>query len=88
VRIIERNEGRYEVEVVEFGRVYKWRPEHVVVECDCGGRTALTYAATTCECGVDHAVAVRKELAAIKSGHQSLRPWRSWHSSEDAGIPF
>ena len=39
--VIECAEGRYEVQDVEFGRVYKWRPERVVVECDCGERTAL-----------------------------------------------
>jgi len=39
VRVIERSGGRYEVQEVEFGRVYKWSPECVVIECDCGEMT-------------------------------------------------
>ena len=35
-KVIERVQSRYEVEEVEFGKVYKWCPEHIVVECQCG----------------------------------------------------
>ncbi len=37
---IERIGGNYEVEELEFGLVYRWRPERFVVECDCGERMA------------------------------------------------
>jgi hypothetical protein len=36
VRVIERVRGHYEVQEVECGKVYKWRPESVVVACECG----------------------------------------------------
>ena len=64
---IEYTEGRYEVHDVGFGRVFKWRPEIALVECDCGVLTTLDRSETTCAwCGADHAVLVREEL----SGHQ------------------
>jgi len=47
-RVIERSGGRYEVQEVEFGTVYKWCPECVVVECDCGDMTILTPSMATC----------------------------------------
>jgi hypothetical protein len=39
---IECTRGHYEVQEVDFGTVYRWCPECVVVECDCGQRTTLT----------------------------------------------
>ena len=32
-KIIERARAGYEVEEAEYGKVYKWQPETVVVEC-------------------------------------------------------
>jgi hypothetical protein len=62
---IEYTEGRYEVQDVGFGRVFKWRPEIALVECDCGVLTILDRSETTCAwCGADHAVLVREELSA------------------------
>ena len=51
--VIERIEGYYEAQEVEFGRVYRWTPETVVIACDCGERLLLTGFATTCEGGVE-----------------------------------
>ena|SRR5215211_2375368 len=34
VKLIERIEGSYEVQDAPFGKVYKWRPENFVVECE------------------------------------------------------
>ena len=48
VKVIERSVERYEVQEVEFGRVYKWCPECVVVECDCGDMMILTPSMATC----------------------------------------
>ena len=37
VKLPERAAGHYEVQEVEFGTVYRWRPEGGVVdECCCG----------------------------------------------------
>jgi hypothetical protein len=37
-KVIEYVEAGSEVEEVEFGKVYKWHPEHIVLECQCGER--------------------------------------------------
>jgi hypothetical protein len=90
-RVIERSGGRYEVQEVEFGQVYKWCPECVVIECDCGEMTILTSSMATCWCGADHTPLVRGEL--LSRGTRDLRdktlhPWRYAKDREDAGLPF
>ncbi len=89
IRVIKRVDGRYETQDVEFGRVYKWCPECVVLECGCGKRLILTASATICdECGTDHAAVIREELTARQlADDKAAHPWRYWHSSEDTGIP-
>jgi hypothetical protein len=69
-KVIECAQARYEVQDVEFGKVYKWRPKHVLVECRCGQRLSLTASRTSClECGTDHELAVIE--ASAEDGHQS-----------------
>jgi hypothetical protein len=34
-KVIEQVEACYEVEEMEFGTLYKWCPESLVIECDC-----------------------------------------------------
>jgi hypothetical protein len=56
-KVIERVEARYDVQDVEFGRVYKWHPESVLIECECEERLSLSASATFCRaCGADHTV--------------------------------
>jgi len=63
VEILERHKGHYEVQEVPFARTYKWCPECVVVECECGARSILSSSMTICsECGADHAVGIQQEL--------------------------
>jgi len=90
MQIIERTEGRYEVQDVEFGQVYRWRPATMLVECNCGAMQNLTGSTTECgECGADHAVAVRQVLASAKQpGDEALRPWRYAGDRESVGLPF
>lgn len=90
VTIVERTEGHYDVREVEFGRVYRWCPDCVVVECDCGERLTLSASSTaTCHrCGADHTAALRAEVAAKQLGDEALHPWRYAEDREDAGIPF
>jgi hypothetical protein len=45
-KVIERVEARYEIQDVEMGKVYKWRPESILVECECGERLSLSASAT------------------------------------------
>lgn len=76
MQVIERTEGHYDVQEVEFGTVYRWCPECVVVECDCGERLTLTRSESTCsECGVDHAAIIREDLAIRRVGDETIYPW-------------
>lgn len=60
-RVIERVEAHYEVQDVEMGKVYRWRPESVVVECYCGKEPTLTASKNACsECGADHRTLVEE----------------------------
>ena len=88
VTVIERTEGRYEVQEVEFGKVYRWLPERVMVGCGCGRTLSLTTSETSCDCGADHAAIVREELAAELLRNEPPHPWRQMHYSKDTGIPF
>jgi hypothetical protein len=87
VKVIERSGGRYEVQEVEFGRVYRWCPECVVIECDCGEMTILTPSGATCRCGADHIALIRGELDR-RLGDEELHPWRYAKEREGAGLPF
>jgi hypothetical protein len=75
-KVIERARARYEVEDVEYGKVYRWKPESLLVECECGEMVTLTHSETTCEkCGAEHAAIVGE---ALHAGLQDTgdRPWR------------
>ena len=96
VKIIERVAEHYDVQETEFGRIYSWCPESVVLECKCGKRTTLNRAelidaGPDCECGRDHTASVREEVVArlldeVYEAHH--HPWRYWHTTKDTGIPF
>jgi hypothetical protein len=88
VTVIERTEGRYEVQEVELGKVYRWLPERLMVGCGCGRTLSLTTSETSCDCGADHAAIVREGLAAERLRNEPPHPWRQLHYSEDTGIPF
>jgi len=89
MRVIERIEGHYEAQDVEFGTVYRWTSETMVVACDCGERQLLSGFATTCErCGADHAAVFRGESVASQPEDDKLHPWRYAKDREDARIPF
>ena len=90
MQVIEHIQGHYDVEDVEFGRVYKWHPGSVVVECVCGERLTLTSSAPTCgECGADHASILREVSAGRRPQmDKDARPWRYWRSSKDSGLPL
>jgi len=63
MEVIECTKGHYEVQENQFGTVYRWCPERVVVECYCGQRTTLTRLESVCpKCGADHAATVQQEL--------------------------
>ncbi len=87
--IVERRQGHYDVQEVEFGRVYKWCPERIVVDCACGQRLVLTSSTTTCRrCGADHAASIREESSDGRLGDENLHPWRYAEYQADSGLPF
>lgn len=88
VNTIERVEGHYEVQEVELGRVYRWCPEYVLIDCDCGERMTLTSSTTTCwRCGLDHSALLEEEVTAQQLKDETLHPWRYVRDREDAGLP-
>jgi hypothetical protein len=88
MQLIERTEGHYDVREVEFGTVYRWCPECVVIECDCGERAALTGSDTVCECGAEHAGVLREESdTAEKLEDEELHPWRYAGERDYGGMP-
>jgi hypothetical protein len=95
VRIVESFPAHYEVQEVEdLGRVYRWCPEKVIVECDeCETRITfkrsnLITSIIACECGAKSTASVREELLQQRLAEDNdIHPWRHWHSNEDAGIP-
>ena len=95
MRVIEHTEGHYETQDVEFGKVYKWHPGSVTVECEvCGKRSTHTRSSligslSTCECGEDHTARIREELVMlVLEEDDDLHPWWYWHPSKATGIPF
>ena len=78
-KLIERVEAHYEVQEVEMGKVYRWHPESIVVECYCGKKPTLTASTNACsECGADHRTIVEEVLEG--SGEDEVyHPWRSVH---------
>ena len=97
MRIIERIAEHYDVQEVEFGKVYKWCAEEVVVDCDCGKRSVfkrsdlLASEARCCECDKKPSAGIREE-AAIRLPDEDYEatnfPWRYWHTTKDTGIPY
>ena len=96
MQVIERVAEHYDTQETDFGRLYRWCPECVVVECKCGRRMPLTRsdlidAGAECECGTEHTDSVREELVIqlLDEDYEAHHhPWRYWHTTKDTGIPF
>jgi hypothetical protein len=97
VQVIERVPEHYDTQETQFGRLYRWCPECVVLECKCGKRKTLSRwdlieaKKPACECGKDNAANVREEvvLELLDEDYEAHHhPWRYWHPTEDSGIPF
>ncbi|MCA1719029.1 MAG: hypothetical protein LC781_20120 [Actinobacteria bacterium] len=85
----EHTEARYDMQEVDMGQVYTWRPESVEVECSCGERLTLTASRTTCGgCGADHEVAASEGLEGKRLGDKASHPWRYAEDREDAGPQY
>jgi hypothetical protein len=85
--VIRQAKGHYEVEEVPYGKDFKWCPDCVVVECDCGQRLELTASETICGCGADHASLVHEELESRQQSGEDPRledEHRRWREKQDA----
>ena len=95
MKIIERVPVYYEArEVGDIGRVYRWCPEQLVLECGACGtkrtfkRSDLITSLVTCECGARCSASVWEELVVEQLAEdERVHPWRYWHTEENAGIP-
>jgi hypothetical protein len=88
-KVIECTQARYEEQDVEWGKVYKWCPARIAVECGCGERLYLNASITSCKaCSTDHTLTVRGVLANRREREEVLHPWRYSEDHEDAGLPF
>jgi hypothetical protein len=76
-RILECVEAHYEVQDVEMGKVYRWRPANALVECTCGEEPTLSAFRAICgECGADHGGLVEEVLHA-RPENEIDHPWHS-----------
>ncbi len=97
MKIVEHIQGHYEIQDAEFGKVYKWHPESVMIECKCAKRFThkrlelISSERSACECGKDEMARIREELVfeVVDEDYEATHhPWRYWHPSADSGIPF
>jgi len=84
-KVIERARAGYEIEEVEYGKVYRWQPETILVECECGEETTLTHSEAACEeCGTEHAGLIREDLSELQLGDdENIPPGRYWGEGQD-----
>jgi hypothetical protein len=77
-KVLERLDAHYEVQDVPMGKVYRWCPERVIVECGCGEMPTLSASATSCtRCGKDHALLTQEVLDSRPEEEQHIEhPWR------------
>jgi hypothetical protein len=77
-KVIERLDAHYEVQDVPMGKVYRWCPERVLVECDCGETPTLAASATICgKCGEDHTLLIQQVLdPRPEEEKENEYPWR------------
>jgi hypothetical protein len=68
MKVVERVAEHYDTQEVEFGRIYIWCPESIVLECSkCAKRITLTRSELIdthpdCECGKDRTARAREEI--------------------------
>ena len=89
-QVITTTGGFYELEEVEFGRIYKWHPEILTLECTCGKRSDLSMCLSECQgCGADHTEVIREWLGvARRPEEEEIHPWRYAGPGEENGLPF
>ena len=62
VQLVKLIKAHYEAKEVRFGKVYRWRLERRVIECECGEKPTLTGSVSVCDgCGTDYTAVFRAE---------------------------
>ena len=85
MRVIEHERERYEVHEVPYGKVYSWRPERVVFECDCGEPLVWTKPVAVCGCGAAHAgIPFEGRRASEEPDHPWLEEYEEWCRKREA----
>jgi hypothetical protein len=91
-KVVERTEARYDAQEVAFGTVYKWRPESVLIECECGETVTLTAPEAACEeCGAEHTGLLKQDSTESHlRGDEETHPWRYYSVKSDSGtsLPY
>jgi hypothetical protein len=77
-KVIECVKAHYEIQHVEMGKVYRWCPQSVVLECACGKQPTLSASKTTScpHCGADH-TDIAQEMLEARPEDKGDHPWRS-----------
>jgi hypothetical protein len=85
MRVIAHEREHYEVHEVPYGKVYSWRPERIVFECDCGETLVRMRPVTACACGVVHTDVSRDSGGMPKDeDHPWLDEYEEWRREKDA----
>jgi hypothetical protein len=85
MRVIEREREHYEVCEVPYGKVYTWRPERVVFECDCGESLLWESPVTVCACGTVHTGVLREpEERRTDEEHPWHEEYEEWRRKREA----
>jgi hypothetical protein len=82
MRVIEREQAHYEVQEVPYGKVYSWRPERVLFECECGETLVWKGGSARCRCGATYEdfgkVVSRPPEGEEDVYHPWLKEYESW----------
>jgi len=80
-----REREHYDVHEVPYGKVYSWRPERAVLECDCGETLVWMEPVTACACG-----AIHTDLSRDRGGwstdeeHPWAEEYEEWRGEREA----
>jgi hypothetical protein len=78
-QVIEHVEAHYEVQAMEMGTLYRWCPESVVIECDCGQSFTVEGAdkvASCPRCGAEHRGGASGLTDKLLTEEEAYRPTR------------
>lgn len=87
MRLIERESAHYEVQEGPYGKVYSWRPEHVLFECDCGETLAGSSERVECRCGAVYEGFGRERVEPEEERgayHPWLEDYEQWREAKTA----